>query len=90
VGGVNKPVGLGQVHVAPRSLVVADANGDLILPRERVREVTKVARAIEEAEARVKESTRGPVLLRPARRSATLPYSVGLESKALGWDLGFS
>jgi regulator of RNase E activity RraA len=40
VGGVNEPVGLGQVHVAPRDLVVADANRVVIVPRERVREVT--------------------------------------------------
>ncbi|KAL4757925.1 RraA family protein [Aspergillus foveolatus] len=69
VGGVNEPVGLGQVHVVPRDLVVADANGVVIVPRKRVREVTQVARAIEEAEAGIRERISNGATIAEARKA---------------------
>ncbi|PWY76015.1 demethylmenaquinone methyltransferase family protein [Aspergillus sclerotioniger CBS 115572] len=50
VGGVNEPVGIGKVRVNPRDIVVADANGVVIGPRARAREVVEVARKIEKGE----------------------------------------
>lgn len=55
VGGINEPIGVGKVHVEPRDIVVADANGVVIIPRERVREVNEVARNIEKSEAVIRE-----------------------------------
>ncbi len=37
VGGINEPVGIGKVRVNPRDIVVADVNGVVIVPRDRVR-----------------------------------------------------
>ncbi|KAJ5092316.1 demethylmenaquinone methyltransferase family protein [Penicillium alfredii] len=44
VGGVDEPIGIGKVRVQPRDIVVADANGVVIVPRDRAREVAQVAR----------------------------------------------
>ncbi|OJI87942.1 hypothetical protein ASPTUDRAFT_50789 [Aspergillus tubingensis CBS 134.48] len=48
VGGVNESVGIGKVRVNPRDIVVADANGVVIVPRHRAREVAEVAKDREE------------------------------------------
>ncbi|KAJ5670517.1 RraA-like protein [Penicillium maclennaniae] len=50
VGGVNEAIGIGKVRVQARDIVVADANGVVIVPRDRAREVAEVARKIEESE----------------------------------------
>ncbi|KAJ6113449.1 RraA-like protein [Penicillium sp. IBT 18751x] len=50
VGGVNEVIGIGKVRVQPRDIVVADANGVVIVPRDRAREVAEVARKIEKSE----------------------------------------
>jgi regulator of RNase E activity RraA len=55
VGGVNESVGIGKVRVEPRDIVVADANGVVIVPRARAREVAEVARQIEKSEAGIRE-----------------------------------
>ncbi|CAG8135681.1 unnamed protein product [Penicillium salamii] len=55
VGGVNESIGIGQVRVAPRDIVVADANGVVIVPRARAREVAEVARKVEESEAGIRK-----------------------------------
>lgn len=55
VEAVNATVGIGTVRVAARDIVVADANGVVIVPRGRVREVAEVARQIEETESRIRE-----------------------------------
>jgi regulator of RNase E activity RraA len=36
-------LGIGKVHVQPRDIVVADANGVVIVPRNRAREVAELA-----------------------------------------------
>ncbi|KAB8227188.1 ribonuclease E inhibitor RraA/Dimethylmenaquinone methyltransferase [Aspergillus alliaceus] len=54
VGGVNESIGIGKVHVQPRDIVVADANGVVIVPRDRAREVAEVARQIEKSEAAIR------------------------------------
>ncbi|MCU9953834.1 MULTISPECIES: RraA family protein [Burkholderia] len=55
VEAVNATVGIGTVRVAARDIVVADANGVVIVPRGRAREVAEVARQIEETESRIRE-----------------------------------
>jgi regulator of RNase E activity RraA len=67
VGGVNEAVGIGKVRVNPRDIVVADANGVVIVPRARAREVADVARRIEESEASIREMIAGGATIAQAR-----------------------
>lgn len=55
VESVNSTVGIGTVRVASRDIVVADANGVVIVPRARARDVAVTARQIEETESRIRE-----------------------------------
>jgi regulator of RNase E activity RraA len=55
VESVNATVAIGTVRVAARDIVVADANGVVIVPRGRAREVAEVARQIEGVESRIRE-----------------------------------
>ncbi|CEL01820.1 Putative Demethylmenaquinone methyltransferase family protein [Aspergillus calidoustus] len=55
VGAVNQPVSIGKVRVCPRDIVVADANGVVIVPRERARDVAEIARKIEKSEESIRE-----------------------------------
>ncbi|MBF5004748.1 RraA family protein [Diaphorobacter caeni] len=55
VESVNTTVAIGTVRVASRDIVVADANGVVIVPRGRAREVAEKARRIEEVESRIRE-----------------------------------
>jgi regulator of RNase E activity RraA len=55
VESVNSTVGIGTVRVASRDLIVADANGVVVVPRARAREVAATARQIEQTESRIRE-----------------------------------
>lgn len=55
VESVNTPVAIGTVRVVARDIVVADANGVVIVPRGRAREVAATARKIEEIESRIRD-----------------------------------
>lgn len=55
VESVNSTVGIGTVRVASRDIVVADANGVVVVPRARAREVAATARQIEETESHIRE-----------------------------------
>lgn len=55
VGGVNESISLGKVRVNPRDIVVADANGVVVVPRRRAREVAKIAARIEEVEDGIRQ-----------------------------------
>lgn len=55
VGGVNEAIGIGKVHVQPRDIVVADANGVVIVPRNRACEVAELATNIEKSEEGIRE-----------------------------------
>jgi regulator of RNase E activity RraA len=55
VESVSGAVGIGTVRVASRDIVVADANGVVIVPRGRAREVARIARKIEEVESHIRE-----------------------------------
>jgi len=58
VESVNTPVAIGTVRVVARDIVVADANGVVIVPRGRAREVAATARKIEEIELRIRDRER--------------------------------
>ncbi|KAJ5693152.1 demethylmenaquinone methyltransferase family protein [Penicillium macrosclerotiorum] len=57
VGGINESTGIsiGKVRVNPRDIVVADANGVVLVPRDRAHEVAAIAQKIEKSEARIRE-----------------------------------
>jgi regulator of RNase E activity RraA len=67
VGGVNESVGIGRVRVEPRDIVVADANGVVVVPRDRAREVAEVARRVEESEAGIRKMIAGGATIAEAR-----------------------
>jgi len=63
VEAVNVPVSIGTARVAARDIVVADANGVVVVPRHRAREVAEVARKIEAVEADIRaQITQGKTL----------------------------
>lgn len=55
VAALNQPVAIGTARVCARDIVVADANGVVVVPRTRAREVAETARHIEQTEARIRE-----------------------------------
>ncbi|HKW83842.1 MAG TPA: RraA family protein [Burkholderiaceae bacterium] len=55
VAAVNEPVSIGTARVCARDIVVADANGVVVVPRARAKEVAEAARKIEEIESRIRE-----------------------------------
>ncbi|GIZ42268.1 hypothetical protein CKM354_000554300 [Cercospora kikuchii] len=55
VADVGQAVSVGKVRVEHRDIVVADANGVVVVPRRRAREVARVAAEIEEAESKIRE-----------------------------------
>lgn len=67
VGGINESIGIGKVHVNPRDMVVADANGVVIVPRNRAREVAALAKSIEESEATIRKMILGGSTIAEAR-----------------------
>lgn len=79
VGGVNEPISMGKVRVNPRDIVVADANGVLIVPRNRAREVAEIAARIEESEDGIRQLIAEGATIAEAR--ARLNYHM-LQRKA--------
>jgi regulator of RNase E activity RraA len=55
VESVNTTVGIGTVRAASRDIVMADANGVVIIPREHARRVAETAQKIEGAEAAIRD-----------------------------------
>jgi regulator of RNase E activity RraA len=79
VEGVNVPVSIGTARVCARDIVVADANGVVVVPRDRVREVAAIARQIETVEADIRTQISHGKTLKEAR--AALGYHT-LQRKA--------
>ena len=79
VQSVNQPVSIGTARVCARDIVVADANGVVVVPRARAREVATVARQIESVEADIRALIAQGKTLKEAR--ATLGYH-SLQRKA--------
>lgn len=72
VAAVNEPVSVGTARVCARDIVVADANGVVVVPRARARDVAEAARRIEATESRIREQIVAGKTLGEAR--ATLGY----------------
>ncbi|VVE78648.1 RraA family protein [Pandoraea sputorum] len=67
VESVNSTVTVGTVRVVSRDIVIADANGVVVVPRARAREVAKVAHDIEAVEAAIRERIADGATLGEAR-----------------------
>lgn len=67
VGGVAETVSLNGVRVRARDMVVADGDGVVVVPRERVQEVVDLARGIQKAEEDIREMIVGGATLKEAR-----------------------
>ena len=61
------PVSIGTARVCPRDIVVADANGVVVVPRAQAREVAATARAIEQVEASIRAQIDQGKTLKEAR-----------------------
>jgi regulator of RNase E activity RraA len=69
VAQVNGAITIGTARVVSRDIVVADANGVVVVPRGRAREVAETARHVECAEARIRELIKGGMTLGQARQA---------------------
>jgi regulator of RNase E activity RraA len=69
VGAINAVVSIGQARVVPRDIVVADANGVVMVPRDRAREVAETARSIEAVETKIRDAIAAGRTLREAREA---------------------
>jgi regulator of RNase E activity RraA len=72
VDGINVAVSIGQARVCARDIVIADANGVVVVPRDRARDVAAAARQIEGVEERIRHELTQGKTLREAR--AALGY----------------
>ncbi|MFC3944049.1 diguanylate cyclase [Pseudomonas gingeri NCPPB 3146 = LMG 5327] len=79
VQSVNQPVSIGSARVCDRDIVVADANGVVVVPRDRAAEVAACARRIETIEAEIRALIAQGKTLKEAR--AALGYH-SLQRKA--------
>ena len=62
------PVDVGRARVAPGDLLVGDADGVVVLPREHEERILAAAEEIEAAERSIREAARGGMRLDEARR----------------------
>lgn len=69
VESVNGTVAIGTVRVAARDIVVADANGVVVVPRELAPKVAETARQIENVEAAIRERIAQGDTIREAREA---------------------
>lgn len=69
VASVNTAVSIGSARVEPRDIVVADANGVVVVPRNRAKEVAQTAHSIEAVEAQIRERISAGSTLGEARKA---------------------
>jgi regulator of RNase E activity RraA len=69
VESVNTTIAVGTVRVAARDIVVADANGAVIVPRAHARDVAEAARKIETVEEAIRERIAAGATIREAREA---------------------
>jgi len=67
VAGVNVPVSIGHIQVAPNDIVMCDDSGVLVVPLKRAEEVLKVAVDIDQAEQKILAMLDQGMTLREAR-----------------------
>jgi regulator of RNase E activity RraA len=68
VDGVNVPVSVANIRVRPADIVVGDADGALVIPREIEGKVLQLAQEIEEAEEGIRKAVASGVKLVEARK----------------------
>lgn len=66
---VNQPVAISGARVCSRDIVVADANGVLVVPRARAAEVAQAARHIEAVESQIRAQIEAGKTLKQAREA---------------------
>lgn len=69
VASVNQPVAIGGARVCARDIVVADANGVLVVPRDRAEAVARTARQIEHAKSQIRAQLEAGKTLKQAREA---------------------
>ena len=69
VAAVNQPVAISGARVCARDIVVADANGVLVVPRARAEEVALTARQIEAVESQIRAQLEAGKTLKQAREA---------------------
>ncbi|KAF7964048.1 diguanylate cyclase [Cupriavidus sp. UYMU48A] len=69
VESVNTPVSIGMARVCARDIVIADANGVVVVPRGRAHEVAELAREIEAVELQIREHISSGKTLGKAREA---------------------
>ncbi|GAB7333754.1 hypothetical protein MBLNU13_g05282t1 [Cladosporium sp. NU13] len=67
VASTNEAISIGNARVNPRDIVVADANGVVVVPRHRAREVASLTANIEESESRIRNLIATGVTIAQAR-----------------------
>ena len=67
VAGINVPVSISGVNVAPGDIVVGDDSGIVVVPQARAADVLAVAQQVADAEQRIESLVRSGLTLREAR-----------------------
>ncbi len=65
---LNVTVSIGGARVSPGDLLLGDADGVVVVPKEKEGEVLAEAKAIDEAESRIRQAVEGGMRLDEARR----------------------
>ena len=68
IEGTNITVNIGQARVQPGDIMIGDADGVLVLPKEHEDAILDAAEEIHEAEEHIRESLRGGMRLDDARK----------------------
>ncbi|HEV7666003.1 MAG TPA: RraA family protein [Chloroflexota bacterium] len=69
VESMGQPISLGEVQVRPGDILIGDADGIVMVPRLREKEVFDTARAIEDAEQAIERETAKGIRLDDARKT---------------------
>lgn len=69
VDGTQVTVSVGNRQVRPDDIIVGDASGVVVVPKERAQEVLKFARSIETAESAIIEAVRNGATIAEARKA---------------------
>ncbi|KAF2014078.1 demethylmenaquinone methyltransferase family protein [Aaosphaeria arxii CBS 175.79] len=70
VADTNEPIGIGKVRVNSRDIVVADANGVVIVPRNRAHAVAEAAQRIEKSEESIRDMIGRGATIAEARKTS--------------------
>lgn len=81
VDAMQVPVNIGDARVRPGDLLVGDADGIVVLPKEREEEILALAETIQTAEDKIREMVAGGMPLKQARLEMQY-HSLQTRSKA--------